>query len=82
MKIVSHSTGFLIWICVNKHIRKKKEFGKIKLRRSKKKKKKAVKDQLKEITALSKSYDDRSENILRVVAKLCGLSKGQRQMTA
>ena len=45
--------------------------------------KKAVKDQVNEITALSKSYNDWSKNIFRVVAKLCCKSKGdQRQKTS
>ena len=38
--------------------------------------KKTVKDQVKEITATSNSYDEWSKSIMRVAAKLCGISKG------
>ena len=53
-----------------------KELTKIKLWRLKEKIKKAVKDQVKAINATSKTYDDWSKGIMRVAAKVCGVSKG------
>ena len=63
---------------------RKKEFKKIELWKPKNDKiKKIVKDQVKEISTISKSYNDWSKDILRVATNLCGihLKKVKRQKT-